>query len=92
MHLAAVLGHSPAGDANPVIEKPIADLRIAKRVAGGALIADDLLNDVFDAERGRKKIAHGDDFSRGKHDELAGHGAAACRFVDPERIRDLAPR
>ena len=50
MHLAAVLGHGPAGDANPVIEEPIAYLRIAQCVAGGALIADDLLNDVFDAE------------------------------------------
>jgi hypothetical protein len=49
VHLAAVLGDSAASDADTVIEEAIADLGVAEGGASGALVADDLLNYVFDA-------------------------------------------
>src|SRR5215212_2775067 len=90
VHLAAVLGHGAASDADAVVEKAVADLSVAKRAAGGALIADDLLDHVFDAQRGGEQVAHGDDLARRQHDELAGDGAAACRLMDAQRVRHLA--
>jgi hypothetical protein len=50
VHLAAVLGDGATGDADPVIQEAVTDLGVAERGPRGALVADDLLNHVFDAE------------------------------------------
>jgi len=50
VHLAAVLGDGAAGDADAMIEEAVADLGVAESGAGGALIADDLLDHVLDAQ------------------------------------------
>ena len=90
MHLAAVLRHRPPRDTDAMIKQAVADLGIAESAASSSFLTDDLLDDVFDAERRCKQITHRDHLPGREHHELSCHRAATGRFVHAERIRHFA--